>query len=368
VGDYTRDRALVAQTNQLVTAREALATEATNNPANDTFARNKADFDTNMNNAEIDYTAALARAVAAHNTALLDMAANLNTSRTRAYNSLANFGKEIDVTATNAEGILNGIFDGMPAAAKTKAGETITAFINAFKNYKPDPVVIPTSLGTPAGLTDKQINESSEMHAKAEQRIQAQSKITAVEGSMGHTIGGNLVWRHNDSWYMFAKKQKDYPDLIKQLENGKDPNGIDKSFWEKKGKLSVKNLNGDTYMYADGGIVRGPGSGNSDSINARLSNGEYVVKADAVRKYGQSFLDNVNAQKLTHASYVNGVDSKMSSMQGYSTNVTNSTTTQNDHSTQINGQITVQAQDPNEFMRKIQAKQRRQRLIQPVGN
>ena len=35
---------------------------------------------------------------------------------------------------------------------------------------------------------------------------------------------------------------------------------------------------------ADGGLVRGPGSGRSDSIPARLSNGEYVVNAAATRQ------------------------------------------------------------------------------------
>lgn len=46
---------------------------------------------------------------------------------------------------------------------------------------------------------------------------------------------------------------------------------------------------------ASGGAVRGPGTGTSDSIPAWLSNGEYVVKASSVRKYGTGFLDRVNA-------------------------------------------------------------------------
>lgn len=45
---------------------------------------------------------------------------------------------------------------------------------------------------------------------------------------------------------------------------------------------------------ASGGPVRGPGTGTSDSIPALLSNGEYVIRADAVRAWGQNFLDWVN--------------------------------------------------------------------------
>ena len=46
--------------------------------------------------------------------------------------------------------------------------------------------------------------------------------------------------------------------------------------------------------YATGGKITGPGTGTSDSIPAMLSNGEYVVKASAVRKYGTGFLNAVN--------------------------------------------------------------------------
>ena len=49
---------------------------------------------------------------------------------------------------------------------------------------------------------------------------------------------------------------------------------------------------------ADGGHVRGPGSGTSDSIPARLSDGEFVLPADTVRKVGvKSLRDLVN---VTH--------------------------------------------------------------------
>lgn len=41
---------------------------------------------------------------------------------------------------------------------------------------------------------------------------------------------------------------------------------------------------------ADGGHVRGPGTGTSDSIPARLSDGEFVLPADTVRKVGVNSL------------------------------------------------------------------------------
>jgi TP901 family phage tail tape measure protein len=49
---------------------------------------------------------------------------------------------------------------------------------------------------------------------------------------------------------------------------------------------------------ADGGPVSGPGTGRSDSIPALLSNGEYVIKASSVDKFGNGFLDSINAGVL----------------------------------------------------------------------
>ncbi len=47
--------------------------------------------------------------------------------------------------------------------------------------------------------------------------------------------------------------------------------------------------------YAKGGLIQGPGSATSDSVPTRLSNGEYVLKASAVKKLGVSTLDMLNA-------------------------------------------------------------------------
>jgi len=49
---------------------------------------------------------------------------------------------------------------------------------------------------------------------------------------------------------------------------------------------------------ANGGSVFGPGGPKSDSIPAMLSNGEYVVNSDSVRKYGRGFLDKINSGQL----------------------------------------------------------------------
>ena len=57
------------------------------------------------------------------------------------------------------------------------------------------------------------------------------------------------------------------------------------------------------YLTPDG-YVRGAGSATSDSIPAMLSNGEYVIKADSVKKYGTETFDALNSQKFATGGHV----------------------------------------------------------------
>jgi TP901 family phage tail tape measure protein len=53
---------------------------------------------------------------------------------------------------------------------------------------------------------------------------------------------------------------------------------------------------------ATGGLITGPGTGTSDSISARLSNGEFVVKSAAVKHYGPDFFNSLNQMQTPSAS------------------------------------------------------------------
>jgi TP901 family phage tail tape measure protein len=61
--------------------------------------------------------------------------------------------------------------------------------------------------------------------------------------------------------------------------------------------------------YGNGGSIRGLGTSISDSIPAYLSNGEYVVKAAAVKKYGVPTFDALNSQKFNIPSVVSSSNS-----------------------------------------------------------
>ncbi|HHM6040309.1 TPA: tape measure protein [Pseudomonas aeruginosa] len=60
--------------------------------------------------------------------------------------------------------------------------------------------------------------------------------------------------------------------------------------------------------FAGGGRINGPGTGTSDSILARLSNGEFVVRAAAVRHYGPDVLDRLNSLRVPRFADGGGVN------------------------------------------------------------
>jgi hypothetical protein len=51
---------------------------------------------------------------------------------------------------------------------------------------------------------------------------------------------------------------------------------------------------GNVEGHAEGGYISGPGTGTSDSIPARLSNGEFVMRAASVSKFGADFFHALN--------------------------------------------------------------------------
>lgn len=55
--------------------------------------------------------------------------------------------------------------------------------------------------------------------------------------------------------------------------------------------------------FADGGYVSGAGTGRSDSIPARLSNGEFVMSAASVQHWGVGLLDNLNNRKMPNLAF-----------------------------------------------------------------
>ncbi|MBF9710385.1 phage tail tape measure protein [Bifidobacterium dentium] len=69
------------------------------------------------------------------------------------------------------------------------------------------------------------------------------------------------------------------------------------------GKVFSVKVSADS-GHASGGYITGPGTGTSDSIHAWLSNGEYVVRAEAVKALGRGFFDQINYRRYASGGYV----------------------------------------------------------------
>ncbi|MFD5875710.1 hypothetical protein [Streptomyces sp. NPDC060322] len=76
---------------------------------------------------------------------------------------------------------------------------------------------------------------------------------------------------------------------------------------------ALKYASGGLVGYPGGGMVTGPGTGTSDGILARVSNGEFVIKAKSVARYGARFLAAINEGRLGMASTVAGAGGGMAS-------------------------------------------------------
>lgn len=108
----------------------------------------------------------------------------------------------------------------------------------------------------------------------------------------------------HDAWDKYAWEDDHYNKM----------GWVDKQIWAgqhtsllaKLAKPWNEFINTYGYGYATGGYVSGPGTGTSDSINARLSNGEFVMKAAAVRTYGADFMNALNQMQIARPSYQGG--------------------------------------------------------------
>lgn len=91
------------------------------------------------------------------------------------------------------------------------------------------------------------------------------------------------------------------------LGNVKGPNYAGTVEGQKGWKGGKWTWRGGKWQKAAGGYISGPGSATSDSIPAMLSNGEYVIKAASVSKFGKGFLDNINAGTMPGSYAIGGM-------------------------------------------------------------
>lgn len=58
--------------------------------------------------------------------------------------------------------------------------------------------------------------------------------------------------------------------------------------------LKAKQSKPSAPKFRDGGVIKGPGNGTSDSVDIKASAGEYIIREKIVEKYGVDFFDSLN--------------------------------------------------------------------------
>lgn len=153
------------------------------------------------------------------------------------------------------------------------------------------------------------LDQLKELGPKGAQEIQLLHDMTAEEFQQVVSLWGE---QGTAAVTAFTQKYEAYraPRIRVEADTSPARETINKLITDAAGVVVGIKIAGSSYeARAGGGYISGPGSSTSDSIPARLSNGEYVVKASSVAKYGKSFFDNVNAQRFASGGMVGGSSS-----------------------------------------------------------
>lgn len=160
-----------------------------------------------------------------------------------------------------------------------------------------------------------QIDAEAEAHARAvvelEKAREAQQRAEEQQRAFGAAFSGTLS--------AIAKGEDAIDALTASLERLADQlidMISDQLFKQLMGGIPGLNFSGGTVGNttgasfgmvgaASGGAIRGPGTGTSDSILARLSNGEFVVRAAMAKRYGP-LLEAINAGRWQLPAFATG--------------------------------------------------------------
>jgi hypothetical protein len=149
-------------------------------------------------------------------------------------------------------------------------------------------------------------NELKRQYDYQQRLMQLQQDATQAKIS-GNYIGAAIINQQKSLQASEFKKETESLALdkkITELENKISAMTADVRLTNATAALNKVKAKGK----AMGGLIKGPGTGTSDSIIAkfekggmpqlRVSNGEYIVKAASVQNYGVGLMDAINNQKL----------------------------------------------------------------------
>lgn len=142
------------------------------------------------------------------------------------------------------------------------------------------------------------MNEALQKYDEEQQKINTISKIQQTSNQLAKDFSGAIT-----DWITGAKSFGDamkniLQQLIAQLIQAAIYATIVAACTGGGGGFAARWKGAFGKGLATGGSVDGPGTGTSDSVPAMLSNGEYVLNAQAVDRLGVPFLNGLNTGRL----------------------------------------------------------------------
>ena len=142
------------------------------------------------------------------------------------------------------------------------------------------------------------MNEALQKYDEEQQKINTISKIQQTSNQLAKDFSSAIT-----DWITGAKSFGDamksvLQQLISQLIQAALYATIVAACTGGGGGFAARWKGAFGKAFATGGSVDGPGTGTSDSIPAMLSNGEYVLNAQAVDRLGVPFLNGLNTGRL----------------------------------------------------------------------
>ena len=142
------------------------------------------------------------------------------------------------------------------------------------------------------------MNEALQKYDEEQQKINTISKIQQTSNQLAKDFSGAIT-----DWITGAKSFGDamkniLQQLIAQLIQAAIYATIVAACTGGGGGFAARWKDAFGNVFASGGSVAGPGTGTSDSVPAMLSNGEYVLNAQAVDRLGVPFLNGLNTGRL----------------------------------------------------------------------
>ena len=153
----------------------------------------------------------------------------------------------------------------------------------------------------------REIDLKMKLQDLANQAVEAKISGNYLKAATLAQEAQNIQMKYNQETEL-KKKDDEIARLearLREIENGSVLTKAESA--KLKAAKKVKLANGGAVKgFNTGGNVRGAGTATSDSIPAMLSNGEYVIKADSVKKYGTETFDALNAGKYADGGIIQG--------------------------------------------------------------